>query len=419
MRGPLARSSIQTTCILGLRISTQAVILVLLTRLLSPSIYGAYAAAAALAIVMGSLPNLGSGYILMSRATRQASGAADTWRYAWPITIGLGIFLLGIYLAIGSYVTEGDRVPIGDLLLLGSAELLLTPFTLLLSFALQANERVPLSQVVQWVPLGLRIAAVAPCFLYEEPRRLTMFLSLQLLASFVGLAVGAWITLKHVQLDWRPRRATAWELKAGSSYAAMQLVAYNPSELDKIVALRTLGPHAAGIYTASARMMAALAMPIIAVVMSAQPRLFRHAEDPGRKNHRLVRTIGLLALAWGLVSGLLLTLFGPLLPLLFGNAYLETEKLAPWLAITPLFLCLRLAAGNILVALGRPLERLAFELGGILLLIVGMLWLAPRLGVFGLIAAVIVAEACMALIGWLLIRQRLRHHAAVSPADGR
>ena len=261
MRGKLARSSLRTSALLGLRILTQAVVLVLLTRLLGPRLYGSFAAVASLAVVLGLLPNLGAGFVMLARSTRDGSGTADVWRYAWPMTVLLGLFLLVVYVVTAGYITR-PSLSMHILLALGASELLLTPFTMLLSFALQARERVPLSQAVQWLPLGLRIVATLPCFWFVDEQRLSAYATLQLFASMLGAGLGLWITRRYVRLDWRPRRATRHELCEGASYAAMNLVAANPSELDKIIAVRAVGTHDAGVYAATSRVMAAAVTPV-------------------------------------------------------------------------------------------------------------------------------------------------------------
>jgi O-antigen/teichoic acid export membrane protein len=85
----------------------------------------------------------------------------------------------------------------------------------------------------------------------------------------------------------------------------------------------------------------------------------------------------------------------------------------PWLATVAPLLSLRLAAGAVLVALGKPLERVAFELCGILLLVGGMLALTPHYGIRGLAVALVIAETSMALIGWWLVRRRLASRMAM------
>ncbi|WP_430388218.1 lipopolysaccharide biosynthesis protein [Dyella sp. 20L07] len=408
MMGRLAKGSLLTTVVLALRLATQASSLVLLTRLFGPQVYGHFASAAALAVVMGTLPSLGSGYVLLSRASRDVSAAGDIWRYAWPMTSALGVVLLAIYVGCGQWLSD-DQLTWSVLLTIGVAELLATPSTMLCSFALQASERVPLSQLVQWLPLGLRLLAAIPCFAFAPSDRLAVYVTLQLLASVLGAVLGWFIASRRIRFDWRPRIATAAELKEGSSYAAMLLVAANPTELDKIVAVRQVGANDAGLYIASSRVMGALVMPVLAMLLAAQPRLFRHAHTKEHDGHKLVRMIFVLALGWGLLSGSLLAAASPLLPMLFGEGYARTAQLIPCMAITAPFLSLRLAAGSVLVALGHPLERVFFELAGIVLLLTGMLVFTHLFGVLGLVAAVIMAESAMCLLGLLLVLRHIRH----------
>ncbi|WP_130617785.1 lipopolysaccharide biosynthesis protein [Dyella amyloliquefaciens] len=407
MIGQLARGGLLTTAVLGLRLVTQATSLILLTRLLGPQAYGHFASAAALAVVMGTLPSLGSGYVLLARASRDISAASDVWRYAWPLTAGFGSLLLALYVACGHWLAEG-LVNWQILLLMGAAELLATPFTMLCSFALQASERVPLSQLVQWAPLALRVLAVLPCFAVPSSQRLLAYTTLQLLASMLGVLLGWVLTRHHVPLGWRPRRATQAELGQGGSYAAMLIVAANPSELDKIVAVRQVGAVDAGIYIAVSRVMGAIITPVLGLLLAAQPRLFRHADERSKEVRRLVRMLLALALGWGLLGGALLVAASPALPMVFGERYARMAWLMPWMAISAPLLSLRIAAGSVLVALGHPLERVGFELSGIALLVGGILVFTHLLGVLGLVAAVILAEAVMCAIGVIFVLRHLR-----------
>lgn len=409
MRGPLARSSIRTAILLCLRVGTQAVTLIFLTRLLVPTTYGSYAAAASLAVVLGTIPSLGSGYILLARASTNRASVADTWRYAWPLTLALGALLIAIYVYIGWYVTRSAPVSLSVLFCIGITELLLNPLIMLLSFIMQGCEQVATSQFLQWLPLLLRAFAALICLDLAMPARLPGYAVLQLLASLVGIGVALVVTKRHVNLAGHPRWITSEELRVGSSYAAMYLVAYNPSELDKIVAVRSLGAYDAGIYASASRMLSAFAMPMSALLLAAQPRLFRHSESTHLQNKQLIGVIALVAVAWGLSGAGLFAFCHQMIPRLLGSAYAETGQLVPWMAITMPFLTLRLAAGGILVAFGRPLERLLFELSGALILTMGIVFITPKLHTLGLILAVIASELSMALIGWWRIKQNLKY----------
>jgi O-antigen/teichoic acid export membrane protein len=408
VRGRLAQSSLRTAVMLGLRIVTQAATLILLSRLFATSTYGDYASIASLAVVMGTLPSFGAGYILLARTAVDKTTVAHTWRYAWPLTLVLGVFLLFVYLGLGRYITGNAIFSWQILLFLGMAELIFNPLTILFSFIMQGCEKVATSQFLQWFPLLLRALAAIICFTLPQSERLYSFAALQWIAALLGSGTGLIVVRRVVALTWRPRFMTGEELRLGGSYAAMYLVAYNPTELDKIVAVRSLGAHDAGIYTAASRILGAFATPISALLLAAQPRLLRHSKDTHLQNKRLIGIIGMIALAWGILGTVLFASFYQLIPWLLGHDYAETGKLVPWLAITMPFLTLRMAAAGILVALGKPLERLFFELSGALLLIAGIVFLTPILHTMGLIIAVIGSELSMTIIGWWRIRKNVQ-----------
>jgi O-antigen/teichoic acid export membrane protein len=407
----LAITSFQTAALLALRLATQATTLMLLARLLGPGEYGNVAAVASLAIVLGIVPNLGAGYVLLSRAG-QPGAVADVWRYSWPLSQGLGATLLIIFVVCGELVVQSPSITISVLLLLGATELLVSPGTAMLSFSLQSREKVPLGQFVQWLPLGLRALATLPCFLFAESDRLIGYASLQFIAAIIGACIGLLVTRRIVVLDWRPRKATRQEVRTGISYAAMNVIAVNPSEMDKIASVHLVGPHEAGIYAAATRILSAAVMPVIAVLLSSQPSLFRHADAPTSEGSALVMKLAVVASAWGICSALLLVLARPVIPLLLGASFNEAASIMYWLAPASPFIALRLTSGTILVALGRPLERVGFELFGVGVLVAGMVLLAPTYGIHGMSIALISAEIAMSCLGWTLVVRRLRSDLA-------
>lgn len=407
MNGKLARNAFRTSVMLVLRLLTQATTLVLLTRLLGPGVYGDFAAISSLAVLLGTVPTLGAGYIMLSRGSRAAGATADVWRYAWPMTLIIGALLLVPYVVAGSALIHGASVPLLGLVLVGASELLLVPYAQLCSFSLQSYEQVPLSQFLLWLPLGVRVLAIVPCFAVATEYRLLAYTELQFVAAIAAVVSCLLLTGKHIALDWRPRSPSTVELRDGTSYAAMHFIAMNPSEIDKIIALRTVGSHDAGIYSTTVRVLGAAVLPVIGLLLTAQPRLFRNANDRSQEPGRLVVTIAMLAFGWGLVCTVALLLSAPLLPHLFGPAFAETASLMHWIAAAAPSLALRLAGGTILVANGRPVERIVFELCGITTLVVGMVALTPRFGITGLAMATIVSETVMAVIGWLMVMRQL------------
>ncbi|MDR6934882.1 lipopolysaccharide biosynthesis protein [Luteibacter sp. 3190] len=408
MKSDLARSSFRTGGVLVLRLFSLAASLVLTTRILGPVEYGAYVATASLAVVLGIIPNLGSGYLLMARASKEVDAAGDTWRYGWPLTLVIGSVLGGLFVITASALTSGA---IGwlSLTVMAAAELILIPLVYLLGFLLQAGHRVATGQLVTWMPIGFRVAAASACLINPRWHGIDAFIVSQALGALFGLGCALGLTSRLVALPWLPRPPTRGELTKGASYAAMHVVSANPAEVDKILAPILLGEHLAGIYSAASRVMGAMITPIAAVLLASQPRLFAHAGEPTADGHRLLIALARLAAILGVISMAILAACAPLVTLLFGASYAETAALLPWTAAAVPFLCLRLAAGTVLVALGKPLERLTFELCGILLLI-PLLWIGAHAGnIVGMTLGLTIAEASMAGTGWMRIRQIERH----------
>src|SRR6476469_838649 len=117
-KGKLARSSLTTGGILGVRVAIQALGLLLLVRLFDPSMYGRLASAGTLAVLLGLLPPMGSGFVLMARAPRGPDAAPDVWRYAWPMTLVLGCVLAIAYVPLAGLVAGEQALPVRVLVLL-------------------------------------------------------------------------------------------------------------------------------------------------------------------------------------------------------------------------------------------------------------------------------------------------------------
>lgn len=396
---------------------TQAAALFLIVRLLGSAKYGSYVAPAALAIVLSILPPLGAGLIMMARAPTNEDAVADVWSYAWPLSILLGGALISVYVPIAIFIAGKGHLPILILFLIGFTELIATPLIGTLSQALQASHLVPLSQFVQWIPLGLRGLGAFPCFLFSEADRLLALSGSQLIATLLGLALSIAIVARHVNLTRRPRLMNKIELADGITYAVKHMIAVNSSEIDKMLSVRLLGNHEAGIYAAGARILSASVTPVIAMLLTAQPRLFHHAAKPDGKDRKFLVYLAFLALTWGILVCLGLNLLAPALALLLGPDFFPLVDLMPWFASIAVPLSLRLTASAVLIAFGRPRILVLFELFGILLLAFAIFAFTPAWGIRGLTSAVFAGELGMGIFGWAMVSQTLKSNASRKSAN--
>jgi O-antigen/teichoic acid export membrane protein len=147
----------------------------------------------------------------------------------------------------------------------------------------------------------------------------------------------------------------------------------------------------------------AATLPVIAMMLSALPRLFREGQDRPRRTTYLLRWIFGAALAYSVALAVVLWFIAPVFVWLFGPKYHGIEHVIHWLCLAVPGMALRMAAGSVLMALGKPWMRVGFELGGLVVLIVAALALAPRLAWSGLPLALACSEWSMAMLGWLLI----------------
>ncbi|QDE38791.1 lipopolysaccharide biosynthesis protein [Luteibacter pinisoli] len=416
----LARSSFRTTAMLALRLLTQAVTLVAITRWLGPGRYGEYIAVASLAIVLSLIPNLGSAYVLMAREARMPGEGIDVMRYGWVLSLVFGTLLTASFPSVAQLTTH-SRFTWVDLWLIGATELMATPLILLLSGALQARHKVATGQGIQWIPLALRGCLAGTCLVAGDAITFHAFVCWQAVLAVAGLFAAILITSRHIPLRWSPRQPTRDEWKDGASYAAMHIVSANPTELDKILSNRLLGEHTAGIYAATSRILNAVVIPVIGMLLAAQQRLFIHGSDPGAGGRRLIRTLFVLAGAWGIVSAAGTTLCAPLLPWILGAAYADAASIMPWVALAAPFVSLRLSAGTVLVALGHPLHRMLFELLGAVLMAVLLVAGAHYAQARGMALGLACAELCMAAAGWWMViaaERQLRPNQAQRSGPG-
>jgi O-antigen/teichoic acid export membrane protein len=406
VKGSIARGTVRTTFVLGLRLLVQAGTLLLVARMLGPHEFGAFAGIAALATILGTLSTVGTHLVLLGEVSKEPGRRNQVLPYAVPTTLLCGSGLFAVYLVVCMLVLGEAGVSLQVLFAIGITETLLQPLFALMAFEHHALGRIARSQLLQLLPLALRLATAAAVFALRLPHPLEAYAIGYLAASFVALAFG---TTKLPApwphpIQWRlPGRK---DLAAAVGYAAINITRTGPAELDKTLAVKLLPLGAAGIYAASSRVIAASTLPVVAMLLAALPRLFRHASDQPQRIQSLLRHLFSASLLYGLVLAGALWILAPLFDWVFGPKYNGIDEFVRWLCLAVPGMTLRMAAGSALMALGRPWVRVAFEASGLLVLILTAPLLANSFSGIGLCLALICSEWAMALVGgWFTYRQ--------------
>lgn len=403
VQGPIARSTIRTTGVLGLRLVVQAGTLLLVARMLGPDQFGAFAGVAALAVILGTLATFGTHIVLLGEVSKEPARRNQVLSYAVPFTLLCGSALFAIYLLICTFVLSETGVPMTVLIAIGATEALLQPLFGLLAIEHLALGRIARSQLLTTLPLGLRLVAAAAVFLLASRNLLTAYSYGYFLASLVALIAAAattpasWPTIRMLRLP------NGVELRGAAGYAALNITSTSPAELDKTLATKLLPLTASGLYAAGARVIGAATLPVIAMMLSALPRLFREGRDQPCRTARLLRWIFAATLGYSVALAALLWFITPVFVWLFGSKYQGIEHTVHWLTLAVPGMGLRMAAGSILMALAKPWMRVGFEMTGLAVLTACATLLIPRVGTTGMPLALAVSEWTMAILGLLFI----------------
>ncbi|WP_329742489.1 lipopolysaccharide biosynthesis protein [Dyella sp. A6] len=411
-KGPIARGTIRASSVLGLRLLVQAGTLLLVTRLLGPRAYGAFAGLSALAVILGTLSTFGLHLVLLGHMSRDPDHREYMLSRALPTTLACGTLLLAVFLAICKMGLREANVPLRVLFALGIAETLLQPLLGLRTSELLAHGQVARSQLLTVLPLALRLTAAAGIMLLAPADPLMSYGYGYLAASVTALIVATIaIPSPWPKPDqWRWPSMAEWREAAG--YAALNMTATSPAELDKTLATELLPLADSGVYAAGQRVIGATTLPVIAMMLSALPRLFREGQErPGRTAH-LLRWIFAATTAYSLLLSCTLWVCAPAVAWLFGHRYAGIEHMLHWLTLAIPGMTLRMASGGVLMALGKPWMRVAFEVTGLLALFMASVALTARLGTIGMPLALAFSEWTMALIGVLMIMTLAREIAS-------
>lgn len=398
--GPIARDTAQTTAVLTLRLVVQAGTLFLLARMLGPAQFGQLASLVALAVFLGSLATFGAHLTLLRELARDPRHRERLLPVVLGTSTALGAVLLLIYLWACRYPMAygGSLWPAAAI---GTAELLLQPLLLVSSVERLAEGKAALSQLVKMTALPLQFLAAGALWISGTHNPFAFYAAAHLLAAVFALALVLLLARRGwpSPRKWRLLDRAGWKDSGG--FAVLAMTASGPAELDKVVAARFLPLEQAGLYAAASRIAGAAVVPVSSLMISVLPRLFR--ESHNGITRRLLVSIFIGSLSYGLLISMLLWFVAPLVAVLFGSSFAGTQDVLRWLCLAIPALCLRLAGTNVLMTAGAPWTRALVEGAGIFLMAGLAIGLILGRVDQGMVIAVACAEALMAAASWFWI----------------
>lgn len=414
--GRLAHNIVLGTFWQFARVGAQALWVIVIARNLGPSGYGTFAGTAGLAVALGGLTGLGTGYLLLQAVSRDHAAFGVYWRKALLTTLITGPILAVIFAFLAVQII-GHAASIGIVTAVAISELICYPLVYACAFAFQAHEQLGWASALTTLMAVARLLAAILFWATDVGQGLEGYVWFHLVASF---AIAAF-AIVFVQRLLRPKRVRYTlnknEIREGMSFSTVWFTTNAMGELDKALTLRLAGSEITGLYAAAFRMATVFALPIMSLAMAAQPRLFRHRSEQVGDNPHLVRHLLLVALGYAAVASVVLWLTAGILPVLLGAQFENSARAARMLALLLPFNALRVVGSAVLVTSGKQLLRALTESMGIIALITfALLWI-PKYGLTGAIMATIATEALLAALMWaaVSVNSRSNRNGAVQP----
>lgn len=404
MNGPIARGTIRTTFVLGMYTLVQAGTLLLVARMLGPYQFGAFAGVASLAVLLGTLSPFGTNVTLLGEVAKEPGRRDRVLAYAIPTTLFFGSALLAFYIVVCLLVLHALQMPATVLLAIGITEIWVQALFRLAVSEHQGLGRIAGSQLLKTLPMALRLVAAASVFLAHPANPLLAYGYAYPAASLLALVLAVQMSPSAWPAPHQWRLPSISELRHNAGYAALTISASGPGELDKTLAANLLPLPAAGLYSVGTRIIAAITLPVTAMMESALPRLFREGNEQAKRTGQLLLWIFGAAFAYSVTIAIVLWLAAPVFDWVFGEKYHGLDYTLRWLCLALPGMALRMSVGNVLMALGRPWVRVTLEVMGLVVLIMMATALIGLFGEKGMPLALACSEWPMAAIGWVYLR---------------
>lgn len=396
LRGATARASSWALLGQGVTAVASTVSFVLLARILGPTVYGGIAGALALVLTIGLFAAFGASDLVVRdiASGRHAPAAALSAAVA---VIVAGACAAGTVLAVLHPVLL-PQVPIRLLMTLAAAELLanaLTACCVASFFAVRRAQAAGLTVAATGLAKMLAAACFAALGSGDPQTWANLYVALNGITAVLALAVaflgyGRPVLRGHHILA-RAREGLPFSFNLSTNAAQ--------NDADKIFLVRFGFSQEAGVYTAAYRLLGLALMPIQALLQVTYPRYFALGAAGGLPatsafSRRLLRPLA----AYALLTGVLIALCAPLLPLLLGDAYGGSVPVLVILAPLVLLKVVQYMPAEALTGAGFQIARAKCMALSSVVNVVLCLVLIPRHGLAAAIFATYVAELTFAAL---------------------
>ncbi|HEY6759186.1 MAG TPA: oligosaccharide flippase family protein, partial [Baekduia sp.] len=364
--------------------------IVLVTRVVGPSVYGIYASATAYAMLLGTLTDLGSASVVVREGILSGDKAKSSRTYLQVrALLILGTVALGAAIVPVAFPAEAWGAAFAALgLLVFSGATIIGPLGQLHG-SMRTFRR---GATIQGV--ATMLATIAVVVLWDEPTPLAL-----VLANVAGALVGSlyavvaarhWTGSQLADADWTAVRKMLSAITL-LGFGAVISAAY--ARVDGVLLLNLGGAHDAGIYQAAYRFLDQSALIPAAAIVPVTPMIVAQLRDHARVSRVVDDVLLKVALVGGIaVSWLTIGSAHWLAVLLLGPQFSETGDICAVLAVYRAWSVLAVFSTSKTIHSRQERRYIAIAVVGLIVNVGVNLALIPRYGAMGAAVATLVTE---------------------------
>lgn len=390
----------------GSSYTLRIVYFVVIARLLGVIQYGVVVGAFALVNLVAQYSRLGTGTVLIRYVAPQHGRCGVYWGNSLLVTLAVGGGVILLLTLVAPHVIDPASAAIVVFMAVGSCVCEQLTISATQVFSALQNMRTA-AWLAQLTSMFRTVTAISMLVTLHHATA-GQWAVASMLASAAAAAVC--VSVVTACVGW-PQFAPSLVWKHGGegvgyAFASSTVSAYD--DLDKTMLSHYRMNEADGIYGMAYRAIDMGTLPVAAILLAAEPRLFQlAANDVGQAislGDRLLKRTLLVSVA----SVLSIFVFAPLIPLVAGPGFEGAVSALRWLCIIPLFRSIHWTTGSVLTSIGLQRYRTLAQIAVVILNLCLNLWLIPRFGWLGAAWASLGTDGTLALLDWRIV-ERVRH----------
>jgi O-antigen/teichoic acid export membrane protein len=391
----------------GSGVLLQAAYFIVLARLLGPLQYGIYSGAFAYTNLVANYSTVGMGMIFMRRVTKDHENHAVYWGNILMTTAVVGPTIVLILQLVAKSVLNPESAAL--VIMAGIANCVFAPLTIETARVFQTYEQMRLTALMNLLTNFLRAVAAVSLLLTLHTASAGQWAFAAMALSGVSALIS--VLLVSTRFGWPRFRPSVPPKEAGEgigySFANSTSQVYN--DIDKTLLSHFGMNQATGVYTMAYRVLDIATIPIYAVRDAAMPRMFKMGHDGPAPGAQMARELLKKTLPVSIAISVILYFAAPLIPLLLGKGFVESQQALRWLCIIPIFRVVHQMTGTALAGAGlQPYRTAAQVIAGAFNFAVNW-WLIPYTaahmgtGWLGAAWSSIATDALLGILNWTFL----------------